>query len=624
MKKINVPAFSTPTGATKVYGAFAGVDYSGDETKIADNRSPHAVNLIADEGGFPEKRVGWRTLHQFDGCVSGIFHYIDSKKAGFIVHAGAKLYMWDGKTATELLAGLVENGRDAGFYMNSKLYILTGREYIVYDGEAAKHVSEDAYIPTTTDGASPRGGGTPYEKLNLISPYRKNTFICDGSSIYYYFDTKDLDEDFVPEVMLEGEPYTGKVFFGEHQAKNGYVTFENAPPVPTIDGVPNLEIKFKKTVEGDAEKITKCTICATFGLNSDSRVFVAGNPDEPNREQYSGLYDPTYFPDLNYVLIGSDDFPIMCYLKSQGELLAIKQDNRQEGTVWHHTAELDSDGTMTFPLKEGVPGYGAIARYSAASLLDDPMYLSPRGVYAPTTTLTYAYVQRALKCRSGRVNMKLNKETGMENAVAGCWRGWYVLAVNGHAYVADGNQPRSDDGYEWYYWDNIPAHVMRAHEQTLYFGTKDGRLCRFNDDIVSEQNEPMMKAYNDDGASIPVEWATKLDTMDTMQRLKTMPKRGSGIHLKAYCRSKVEILVRTERDFGKVIRTVYADKLDFNDVSFERFTFSTVNNSMIPFRTKKKKWKAIQIIARQDVVNEGFGVHEIVVRFVYAGYAKRQ
>lgn len=76
-------------------------------------------------------------------------------------------------------------------------------------------------------------------------------------------------------------------------------------------------------------------------------------------------------------------------------------------------------------------------------------YLSPRGVYAPTTTYYNNMQVRQLFCRSRRVNPKLTKEKNLAEAVSAVWRGWYVLVLpNGHAYVADGNQDRSDNGYE--------------------------------------------------------------------------------------------------------------------------------------------------------------------------------
>lgn len=189
--------------------------------------------------------------------------------------------------------------------------------------------------------------------------------------------------------------------------------------------------------------------------------------------------------------------------------------------------------------------------------------------------------------------------------------------------MADGNQDRSDNGYEWYYWENIPARVLRTDEQTLYFGTADGRLCKFNDDLVTSTNETLMRAYNDDGAAIHAEWATKLDAMGDLSMLKTMPKKGSAIHVKSYARSKVEVWIRTENDSGKRYKVILADRLTFDDIDFARFTFNTSVNTVVPPLVKKKKWKLIQVILISDAVNEGFGVYEIELKYVEAGEAKR-
>ena len=75
MKTMTVPDFSTPTIGRKSYKRFRGVDYSTDETQIDDGRSPRAVNVIADEGGAPERRWGWRTVVDLgsDKPIAGIF-----------------------------------------------------------------------------------------------------------------------------------------------------------------------------------------------------------------------------------------------------------------------------------------------------------------------------------------------------------------------------------------------------------------------------------------------------------------------------------------------------------------------------------------------------------------------
>lgn len=112
--------------------------------------------------------------------------------------------------------------------------------------------------------------------------------------------------------------------------------------------------------------------------------------------------------------------------------------------------------------------------------------------------------------------------------------------------------------------------------------------------------------------------------MNSPMILKTMPKRGSGVHLKAYTRSAVEIWVRLETDHGTLMKRVTADRLNFHYIGFERFPFGTVVNSIIPFLFKRKGWKAIQVILQSDTVDEGFGVHEVVIRYFVAKYAKRQ
>lgn len=640
MKQIEVPAFSNVASATKNYRKFRGVDYSTDETQIDDSRSPRAVNMIADEGGAPERRWGWRVMLQFPNgaSIAGIFPYegevTDPQETEhgrfFLVHAGSSLYRCETKQDgsafesdyVQLLTGLKSGGRSQGFYMNGKLYILTGAEYIVYDGATAKKVGDDdAYCPLTSYQREPAGGGEAYESVNMLSKWRRNRFVADGSAKTFQLDVTDIDENTTPTAsyFITGESITVQ----SYDAEKGTVTFASAPKAPENAGTSNIEIKFAKTTS-DRQKILGCTIYAIYGLDgSGNRVFLSGNPAHAATEWFSGLSDPTYFPDINYSVVGSSDFPIMCYVKAQGELLIIKKDNRQEGTIWHHAGTMVND-VAAFPLKEGVPGYGAVAPFSAANLNDDPLYLSPRGVYAPTTTYYNNMQVRQLFCRSRRVNPKLTKEDGLSEAVSAVWRGWYVLVLpNGNAYVADGNQDRSDNGYEWYFWTNIPAHVLRADEQTLYFGTTDGRVCKFNDDFVTADNETQMRAYNDNGAAIHAEWATKLDSMETLRHLKTMPKRGLSLHVKSYARSKVQVGIRTEQDSGKIYKEFSADRFSFSDVDFARWTFGSSVNAVVPVLVKKKKWKMIQIYLVSDAINEGFGVYEIELYYEDAGEAKK-
>ena len=607
MKKMEIPSFSSPSIVVRQYLQFKGLDQSADESQIDPARSPLAVNMISDAGGSPQKRIGWRTVRRYVGRINGIFAYKEDGQMQTIVHAGAKLYR-DGETPEELMSGLADSD-STGFYMGNKLYILTGAQYIVYDGTTAANVSDNAYVPTTSYGRSPSGGGYSYERVNLLSPWRYNKFLGDGESKVFQLDLKPIDA--VESVVVDDVKQAASAYTVDLTA--GTVTFITAPP-KTSTGLSNVEVKFKKETAGHADKVLKCTICATYGQNSENYVFLAGNPDEPNREYYSGLSDPSYFPDLNYNKVGSEDWPILNFLKFQGDLVTIKEDNQQEWTIYHHTMSTLSDGTVVFPTSSGVAGLGACAKRAAQNLLDDVLFLTPRGVFARVNMITLTKMEQGVRCRSKRINPTLINRTNLKDAVSVVWKGYYILCIGDECYVADSNQPLSGDGYEWYYWRNVPARCFAQEGGVCWFGTADGRLCRFNDDLVDPNGDVMMEAYNDDGAPIEWVWATKMDNFGNTAQEKTLTKDGCVVMFKTAVASSADIYIRTEKDFGVKKRHETLGILDFNQIDFTKFTFNALPNNIRALRSKIKKFKLCQIILKGNELNESFGVLQIVLR----------
>lgn len=397
MKRVSVPNFSSPSIITRQYRSFRGLDYSADESQIDGSRSPLAVNMISDAGGWPQKRLGWRVLRRYTGRINGIYPYRkDDGTIELIVHAGAAIYQ-DAESPVKLRDSLKDD-YSTSFYMANKLYILTGAQYLVYDGSSVKNVSDDAYTPTTSYGMKPTGSGTAYEKVNLLSPWRYNKFTGDGESKVYQLDVKDLDDGKTVTVKVDGTELKTGDFSVDYKA--GKITFDTAPKKPA-NGLDNVEIKFCKTskLKDSTEKaeslILNCTICTTYGVSTEDRVFVTGNPKHPATEYYSGLGDPSYFPDINFVEVGSADWPILNYLKFQGDLVIVKEHNAQEYTVWHQSGELLS-GVAAFPLRPGVAGIGAIAKRGAQQLLDDAMFLTPRGVFARVNSVALAKVEQGV------------------------------------------------------------------------------------------------------------------------------------------------------------------------------------------------------------------------------------
>lgn len=640
MKQIRYPDITPPARYTTKYDNFRGVDMSTDPTQIDNRRSPWAPNLISDAGGFPEKRPGWRTIAEITGKrINGIWHGLVDGENVEIVHAGDGIYRWVEDTGeTELLKGGVLDAAGSAFLFGGKMWILTGREYLVCgkypnpdydisDPESVentiqvKTVTDTAYSPTTVIARKPSGGGTPYEDVNLLSPKRTNLFLADGSAKVYQLDASGLDADVVTATVDGAEKTEGTDFTVDRDT--GKVTFTTAPEAPSVAGQDNVSITFCKTVAGYADRIGKCRFAALYGVGSNDRIFFSGNPEYPAYDWHCGLGDPSYVPDLSYAVVGTDGNAIMGYRKLGEYLMILKEDNLQDSTIYLRHAETSENGTALFPLKQGVTGVGAAAVRCIGNLKDEPLFLARTGIYAiSTNAVTY---ERTVQNRSYFIDAALTREEGLENAVGVEWNGYYIAAVNGRAYILDGLQEKSyksksygDFVYECYHWDNIPARCFMERAGDLYFGTEDGRICRFNTDRSG------MDRYSDDGEPVVARWSTKADDDGDFMRKKTIPKRGTGILLKPYTRSGAKVIIRTEKDFGTLAKDVDMDIFTFEDIDFGRFTFNTNDSPQaVPINKKVKKYITCQIIVENDAVNEGFGVYGIIKRYTMGSYVKR-
>ncbi len=322
------------------YAAFRGADFSTDPSLVESCRSPLCTNIVADGGGMPQKRLGYRTVQSLGDTVYGLFGAEFGGTVKRLAHAGTKLYAWaDDGTPAVLLSGLPRR-KSRAVFLAGKLWIVTGGGFYSYDGTEAKRVSASgAYVPTTTITRSPSGGGVSYEAVNLLTPYRKNAFQTDGKSVKFTLDG-EIDASGAVRVWVWGEEVTD--FTLDRAA--GTITLPSAPAAPDTGASDGLVVQFPHTVEGYADRIDKCTIITTYGVGSNDRVVLSGNPDCPNLDWTSGLYDPTYMPDLGYAAVGSEATPICGYCRIGSSLGIVKADDGSDSTVFLRSAALSEDG----------------------------------------------------------------------------------------------------------------------------------------------------------------------------------------------------------------------------------------------------------------------------------------
>lgn len=645
---IKIPALNNAGMRSKVYGYFRGCDFTTDPAEIDDSRSPDMLNIIPDYAGFPSKRVGWRVMQAFTGHINGLHyaHFAGCNPA-IIVHHGVRLSVYDLVTGqVTLQTSLVHDSRSTSFFHNNYLYLMDGDVFYRLTYSGGSYVRESVYsaakTPTTGRGghweATDDGNGgityywvacTPHEEPNILSSHQVNLFAGDGVNNVFWLTEANTTIDKVEiysgspvAVWTETTAYTKiEDTYSYHKTK---IAFDSPPPMhPDGAGIDNIRITFTSTENPQhADDIAKCTICTAYGYFNDNRIFASGNPDHKNRDWACDVDDPTYWPLNQWTDIGSDHTAIQGYLHYGDALAIIKEDDNQDAEIYMRTASVQSDNSVLYPVQQGAKGVGAISHYGFATLRDDALFYAREGVYAVAGT--DASQQRTIQNRSHFVDNRMRAETNKENAVAAVWNNRYLLCFpdSGHCYVADGRMQSAFNEswvYEWYYWDNIPARVFIEFDGKLFFGTEDGRLCRFNDDMLTNAKYSdgltLLAGANPDdetalvgGTAINAHLVTKADTFGDISRLKTLTNRGCTVMLKATQGASVAIKAKTNSE----------SSIDFGGITGNQNT----DTQIVALRKKLKNFHYLQLKLENTGDRQSFSVYRIQVQYTFNNYIK--
>ena len=447
---------------TRKYNNFKGVDYR--EGEISLNRSPDALNIWKNykDSNLLETRPDIELSEAYDNTIFGLFFYEVGNRVLKIVHCGTKLYKVENGERTELFTGMNPR-KSQTFVYNNILYIKDGINYLSYDGETLGEVT--GYIPTTSIGRTPNGGGTIYEDVNMLSDYRKNGFSGDGESKDYYLDAQNIDSVLsviVNDGLVGPEAY-------EVDLTRGKITFTTAPSEPATTGQDNVVITFKRTVAGYRERINKCTLLTVF----DNRVFFSGNQDYPNVVWHSSLNDPTYVSDLDYYNEGLDLAPIKSMVAGNNALWVFKEPSQANTTVFYHIPTVDAEYGKIYPSSHSSISTGCIA--TGINFNDDICFFSDRGLEGISGDIT---TEQVVAHRSTLIDAKLLSESNYKNMILEEYEGYLLVFIDNKVYLADSRQRATINNvyeYEWYYWE-LPKKITctQVKDGVLYLGTEDG------------------------------------------------------------------------------------------------------------------------------------------------------
>ena len=267
-------------------------------------------------------------------------------------------------------------------------------------------------------------------------------------------------------------------------------------------------------------------------------------------------------------------------------------------------------------------GAGAIAKYTFAYLCTEPLFLTRSGVYAVTSQDVTG--EKYSQNRSFYVNGKLLSESNLSEAFAYVYHDMYWLCLNGAIYILDGLQPVQTDKslpyatrqYACFYRTNVAARVMWSVDDVLYFGDSTGNIYQFYTDSSSQES------YNDNGTAITCKWETP--DIDGKLFYKNKTFRYLAVRLKSAVATSIKFYVQKRGLWNEVKEdTTSARYLAFNQVDFEKFTFSTdATQKVIPCKIRVKKVDKARFRIVNDALNEPFGLFDLAFEYVESGNYK--
>lgn len=523
-----------------------------------------------------------------------------------LVHIGKDLIKWTGfpteiTTSTTLSSSMAEN-KSIMFYFGEAIYIMDGTNYLKWDGTTLSDVSSIAFVPTTTIGRSPSGGGEIYQDVNLLQVKRKNSFVGDGESTDYYLDATlidSVDKVYVNDTLVASTNYTVTTATGK-------IVFNTAPSAPSVRGQDNVLIEFSKTVTGYANRVKNCKIARVF----DNRVFFSGNSNFTNAVFHSSLNDPTYVSDLDYYECGTQENPIKDMQVGNNILYVLKRDAQTKDTIFRLDPTLDTDYGRIYPTSQGNVSVGCYSK--AINYKDNILFFSRNGLEGISGNIQY---EQSIVHKSSLVDSKLINMSNYEFLNVAEYNGYLVVSIDNMMFLADYRQlfkGVTGTEFEWYLWQ-LPVNIsfVKEYEDHLYMGDNLGNLYTFD-------------GTNDLGNAITSYWTTPRDTFGYMQHLKKINKRGAVLKIKNIQNGRLKIAEKTNKSaVWKEIKEVAGNGFDFRHFDFANFSFATTDNTYVVFRVKEKKIIDISLKIYSDIVNKPFGLSEISLEAFISGYVKR-
>lgn len=384
---------------------------------------------------------------------------------------------------------------------------------------------------------------------------------------------------------------------GKLKTYNGTTVTEVVPHVPTVtsSGVPGED------VDPGLNDLINLTNCRALALKKD-RLFIVGHPTQKNRVHFSwidpiigyAVYD--YIPAIYFFDVAVEDNDEIVELKVFRNQLIIFC----KKSIW----TLKGDGASLADLeliKINVPN-GCVASESIQAVGNNLFYLSDDHVYSLFAS-EQEFVSAQIMSDKIFPILKSISLLDRSNSTSIFFDNKYFLSFpSGLTLIYDITLE------SWTKFTNVKANSFIVRDGQLYFSSNTGNIYRFNENI-----------YSDDGNPISFFMKTKLTDLGMSVNEKKFKKLWITSKQWSNFKSTYDLNILVNQLGVKTIGTVSEDIVsgdsgEWDVDSWDEVTWDFTETNQNEMKIQEKG-KDIQFVVSNSKENEPFSLFDIVIEY---------
>ena len=588
---------------------FLGLNEAPDgDTELKMGQAARMENFFVSDGYNLVSRDGVQRIDQEEARAGGVLLALWSGNLGgddlmiAVDFADRKDRVWlytaesDGRIVFlekhEGVLGLTaaEDAKVKVFTFGGKLFIMSRAKTVVWG--VGGFTEAAVYVPKVIVGASPAGGGTALEGLNLLSPLRRIDYSADGTSVKYILPAEAVG---VTAVKIDNQEIALDTA-GSFDSLTHSFTFNNAPE----KGVGNVEFTYTTDAaqaEENRMRVVNMQLTENYNGQTDTRIFMAG--DGTNICIYSGVPQDgalaeLYFPAMNEIAVDMAAGAVTGLVRSDNKLLVFTKAGA-DLIVYEPVTLTDGNTIGGFYLRTANREFGNEVMGQVQVVQNKVRSVTKGGVYEWSFGSYYTRDERHAKRVSDPVNRTFQKAD--PEAVVTCddnhGQSYYIFLNNGTVLV---NRYALDGNIWCMYKSELFQGVRRAVMvgKTMVFATE---TAIFFFASWAAKDAPAVIG----GESKPIDAVWESGYMDFGTDFLRKYSSTIYISLLPQSRSNLTVTAKTDKRDSYMEKTIGSSVFSFDNVSFAQWSFNMSRTpTMRRVRLKVKKFVYYKLIFKVE------------------------